>query len=94
MKNPDDDPGVREDAVDKSSERRRFGAGNWAALAILLGFLAIAIAFAVYIWNQLAGVDISGQGWIAMALGIVFTVAIGVGLMALTFYSSRRNYDR
>jgi len=29
-----------------------------------------------------------------MSLGILFTAAIGVGLMTLIFYSSRRNYDQ
>jgi hypothetical protein len=35
----------------------------------------------------------SGHGWIAMSLGIVFSLAVGVGLMSLVFYSSRRGYD-
>jgi hypothetical protein len=32
-------------------------------------------------------------GYIAMTLGIVFSVVIGCGLMALVFYSSRHGYD-
>jgi hypothetical protein len=32
-------------------------------------------------------------GYIAMTLGIVFSVVIGCGLMALVFYSSRYGYD-
>jgi len=33
------------------------------------------------------------HGWIALALGVVISIALGVGLMALTFYSARRGYD-
>ena len=33
------------------------------------------------------------HGWLAMILGIVFTLVVGCGLMALMFYSSRHGYD-
>ena len=33
------------------------------------------------------------SGYVAMALGVVFSVALGCGLMALVFYSSRHGYD-
>jgi hypothetical protein len=29
-----------------------------------------------------------------MGLGIVFTILVGGGLMALVFYSNRNNYDQ
>ena len=35
----------------------------------------------------------SGPGYAAMTLGIIFTLLVGCGLMALMFYSSRRGYD-
>lgn len=97
MRNPNDAPTSREaitSAGDQKPQSQRFGVGNWAALAILLIFLGLATAFAVYVWNQLEGVDISTQGWIAMSLGIIFTAAIGIGLMALIFYSNRKDFDR
>lgn len=97
MRNPSDAPSFREttnSAGAQKTELRRFGIGNWAAIAVLLLFLGLAIAFAVYVWTQIGGVDISTQGWVAMGLGILFTAAIGIGLMTLIFYSSRRNYDR
>jgi hypothetical protein len=101
MRNPNNAPTSRgptsettNSAGDQNQALQRFGVGNWAALAILLIFLGLATAFAVYVWNQLEGVDISTQGWIAMSLGIIFTAAIGIGLMALIFYSNRKNYDR
>ena len=33
------------------------------------------------------------SGYIAMIAGVVFSLIIGCGLMALLFYSSRRGYD-
>ena len=38
-------------------------------------------------------VEMSPHGYIAMWLGIVFSMIVGVGLMALVFISSRRGYD-
>ena len=32
-------------------------------------------------------------GYVAMTLGIVFSLVVGCGLMALLFYSSRHGYD-
>jgi hypothetical protein len=44
-------------------------------------------------WEQTAGTEMGFHGWLAMILGIVFTIAIGCGLMGLMFYSSRYGYD-
>jgi hypothetical protein len=64
----------------------------------VLGLVAIAAGTAAAIWLAVAiwgegGGDISWQGWLAMGLGIVATAALGGGLMALIFYSSRMGYD-
>ena len=32
-------------------------------------------------------------GYVAMGFGIVFSLLVGCGLMALVFYSSRHGYD-
>jgi peptidoglycan/LPS O-acetylase OafA/YrhL len=37
--------------------------------------------------------DMPAAGWVAMIAGVVFSLIIGVGLMALLFYSNRRGYD-
>lgn len=61
-----------------------------AALLILLG------ATGWFAYDGLTAGDapaMSGHAYVAMALGIVFSVVIGGGLMALLFYSSRRGYD-
>ena len=82
------------DADKRKTASRRLGSGSWVVVLALLAFLAGAIAVAFYVWNQLSGVEISSDGWIAMGLGLFFTAVIGIGLMGLVFYSSRRNYDR
>jgi hypothetical protein len=33
------------------------------------------------------------DGYIAMTLGVVFSLVVGFGLMTLLFYSSRHGYD-
>jgi hypothetical protein len=34
-----------------------------------------------------------GIGYLAMTLGVVFSLLVGIALMALLFYSSRHGYD-
>ena len=76
------------------SSNNRLGVAGWIAIVVLLGFLAAAIAYAVHAWTAMSGVSISPLGWLFMALGVFFTIAVGGGLMALVFYSSRHNYDQ
>jgi hypothetical protein len=38
-------------------------------------------------------VDVPISGYFAMAFGVIFSLIVGVGLMALIFYSSREGYD-
>ena len=68
--------------------------GGWLALAVLLGFLAVSIWFAVYAWDALGVVRMSLFGWVALVAGSFITIAVGGGLMALIFYSSRNDFDR
>lgn len=62
-------------------------------LVILLGFLAMSVAFGYWIWTELGDVEMSRHGWIALTLGTVMTFLVGAGLMALVFFSHRRGYD-
>ena len=59
----------------------------------LVVLLAFAVWFAMYAWNAIDGPPIPTGGYIAMGLGIVFSLLVGCGLMALLFYSSRHGYD-
>lgn len=64
---------------------------------LLIGFLLIillaALAFAVYLISEIGAVEISVHGWIAMGLGLVLSLVLGVGLMMLAYHSHKRGYD-
>jgi hypothetical protein len=55
--------------------------------------LAAAAAVSLDVWIGLGDVAISWRGRLAMVVGILAMLALGMGLMALVFYSSRRGYD-
>lgn len=67
--------------------------GAIAITIVLLAILAATIWWAWQGWVAHSDVQMSIHGYIAMGLGIFFSLLIGFGLMALTFYSSRRGYD-
>jgi hypothetical protein len=62
-------------------------------ILVLLLLLALAVSLALDAWVSLGDVEMSVHGYIAMALGIIFSLALGFGLMGLMFYSSRHGYD-
>lgn len=71
--------------------------GTWLVLAILVVFLVLALAFLFVGWGSPASPAeqaMSTSGYVAMAFGIIVTLALGVGLMALVFYSNRQGHDR
>ncbi|HEY1836040.1 MAG: hypothetical protein WBQ17_01940 [Rhizomicrobium sp.] len=76
------------------STERKLGIWGWFSIVVLIGFLIAAIAYAIHAWNALAGVGISPLGWVFLGCGVVFTLLVGGGLMALLFYSSRHHYDQ
>jgi len=45
------------------------------------------------LWTSIGDSEISAAGWLAMGLGVIVTLALGIGLMALVFISNRRGYD-
>lgn len=55
--------------------------------------LLLALAGAAWILAGLDSVSIGVHGWIALVLGVIFSLAVGGGLMALVFISSRRGHD-
>ena len=69
------------------------GMRKFAIIVPLLALLAASIWFAIYAWTAIEGPAVPVEGQIAMGLGIVFSLLVGCGLMALLFYSSRRGYD-
>lgn len=64
---------------------------------VLLGVIGAIVAFAVWFYRSVVpdtgDAALSGHGVTALILGVVFTLALGIGLMALLFLSSRRGYD-
>jgi hypothetical protein len=78
----------------ETPNKNKLSAAGWIALTILLGFLAVSLWYAVKVWNAMAGVQMSGFGWTFMVLGVVVTIALGAGLMALVFYSARHDMDQ
>ena len=59
----------------------------------LLALLALSIWFAVAAWVRLGGEPIPFYGYVAIAGGVLFSLLVGGGLMALVFYSSRHGFD-
>lgn len=64
-----------------------------ALILPLLVILAASIWWSVSLWSSVEGPPMPAAGYVAMWLGIVFSVVIGCGLMALMFFSSRQGYD-
>lgn len=59
--------------------------------------ICVAAVAAVLAGLWLAGgaeeLDLGLHGFLALGLGIVFTAGLGIGLMALVFYSNRSGRD-
>jgi hypothetical protein len=72
----------------------RLSAGAWIAIAVLVVLLVLAIVGVYYSGTDDLAAGVSGAGMLAMTLGVLFTMAVGCGLMALIFFSSRRGYDQ
>jgi hypothetical protein len=71
----------------------RLGAGSWIILIVLLALL-IATGVIIYRgWTLGDAPDVPAFGYAAMTFGVIISLAVGVGLMALIFYSSREGYD-
>ena len=62
---------------------------KYTSLIILVALLIGTSAWAVSAWTS----DIPMSNWVALGFGGVFTLAVGCGLIALLFFSSRRGYD-
>jgi len=67
--------------------------GNWIAVMIAAGAVLVVVVVITSLWSRLGESEISLAGWLAMALGVILTLGLGIGLMALVFISSRRGYD-
>ncbi len=66
---------------------------RYAVILPLLALLVAALWWAVRIWLSIEGDAMPAAGYIAMGLGVFFSLVVGCGLMALVFYSARHGYD-
>src|SRR5229473_1486136 len=71
----------------------RMGVGSWIILIVLLSLLVATGVIIYFGWALGNGTDVPTSGYAAMALGVILSLAVGFGLMALLFYSSRKGYD-
>jgi hypothetical protein len=63
------------------------------AVGVAVGAVAAVLAAVAGLWSEVGDVEISTGGWIALGLGVLFALALGIGLMSLVFISSRRGFD-
>ena len=52
-----------------------------------------ALGFAVFLIVDIGSVSISIHGYIAMGLGLVLSLVLGIGLMKLAYYSHKQGFD-
>jgi hypothetical protein len=62
-------------------------------VAVLFVILAATFWYAAKAWTSLSGPPMPATGYVALILGVVFSLVVGFGLMGLLFYSSRHGYD-
>jgi hypothetical protein len=82
------------EAPPENNEKSGLSPAGWIAILVLLGLFGVSLWYAIQVWTAMAGVHMSGWGWSFLVLGVVVTIGLGGGLMALVFYSSRHDYDR
>lgn len=78
------------DPSPEKPSRPRGGAALVAVAAVIV--LALA-AIGVYTWESLGAVAMDRNGYVALVLGVLGTIGLGCGLMALVFFSHRHGYD-
>jgi hypothetical protein len=86
------DGGIKNRADTGSSSPHPNMLGAWVVVGVLSAFLVGAGIIGYFGWTN-TDTDVPASGYIAMALGVIFSLVVGVGLMALVFYSSRKGYD-
>ena len=74
-------------------ERSPSSAFTLSALLFGVTVLGLVVAASWVVWRELGKIDLGFHGWVALILGSVAMVALGGGLMWLSFYSSRSGHD-
>ena len=60
----------------------------------LAGLLVLAVWGSLAMWRSMGDVAMPAAGMASLVGGVLATFVVGVGLMALVFYSSRRGHDQ
>jgi hypothetical protein len=76
-----------------SSDDGPIGIGMVLIIGALLALLGASIYYAWRIWTAFGPADMPGWIYGAVVGGVLFSLVVGCGLMALMFYSSRAGYD-
>jgi hypothetical protein len=71
----------REMAVDA----RKLSIGGYLLIGSLVSLLAGVIVFGGLAWSLGEGTAVPAFGYVAMAAGVLFSLVLGIGLMALRF---------
>jgi protein-S-isoprenylcysteine O-methyltransferase Ste14 len=66
---------------------------SWIAVIVAAIAVGGVLAVVASMWAAVGDTEISAGGWVAMVLGVLVALALGFGLMALVFISSRSGYD-
>ncbi len=67
--------------------------GVTVLVTALLGLLVAAIWWAFSLWTSVETAPMPPELYVALAGGVLFSLVVGCGLMALIFYSHRYGYD-
>ena len=63
------------------------------AIVALVAFTVLGIAGIYYATTINSDLPMTDGSSVAMIIGVTFTLILGVGLMSLIFFSSRKGYD-
>jgi multisubunit Na+/H+ antiporter MnhB subunit len=78
---------------DPSREKPSSPGSQRALAAVGAAIILALVAIGIYTWRSLGPTQMDANGYIALILGVLGTVGLGVGLMALLFFSHRYGYD-
>lgn len=73
--------------------KRKLSWAEKAVLACLIALALVAVVYAVHVWVSIDA-QMSGFGWGMLIMGIIISMAVGVGLMWLVYYSAKHDMDR
>ncbi len=71
----------------------RLSRATWIALAIAAAVVGAVAVVAAGLWATIGTSEITPAGWVALILGVLLTLALGIGLVSLMFFSNQHGYD-